>query len=129
VSVHDRPSGATSVESRALAGLQGLCHAAAMASLRVATWNIAGARREQTNQVDLDAVVAGVRALGVGLLAVQEVDPDRSRRIVWMIKRMIKQSRQLDGSMGMKHEILNLVVDPHEVIRVTRALTPFPWTH
>ena len=45
-----------------------------MASLRVATWNIAGARREQTNQVDLDAVVAGVRALGVDLLAVQEVD-------------------------------------------------------
>jgi len=44
-----------------------------MASLRVATWNIAGARREQTNQVDLDAVVAGVRALGVDLLAVQEV--------------------------------------------------------
>jgi hypothetical protein len=41
---------------------------------RVGTWNIAGARREQTNQVDLDAVVAGVRALGVDLLAVQEVD-------------------------------------------------------
>jgi endonuclease/exonuclease/phosphatase family metal-dependent hydrolase len=37
-------------------------------------WNIAGARREQTNQVDLDAVVAAVRALGVDLLAVQEVD-------------------------------------------------------
>ena len=45
-----------------------------MASLRVATWNIAGARREQTNQVNLDTVVAGVRALGVDLLAVQEVD-------------------------------------------------------
>ena len=45
-----------------------------MPSLRVGTWNIAGARREQTNQVDLDAVVAGVRALGVDLLAVQEVD-------------------------------------------------------
>jgi hypothetical protein len=41
----------------------------AMASLRVATWNIAGARREGTDQVDLDAVVAGVRALGVDLLA------------------------------------------------------------
>jgi hypothetical protein len=40
-----------------------------MPSLRVGTWNIAGARREQTNQVDLDAVVAGVRALGVDLLA------------------------------------------------------------
>jgi hypothetical protein len=35
-----------------------------MPSLQVGTWNIAGARREQTNQVDLDAVVAGVRALG-----------------------------------------------------------------
>ena len=45
-----------------------------MARLRVGTWNIAGARREQTNQVDLDAVVAGVRALGMDLLAVQEVD-------------------------------------------------------
>jgi endonuclease/exonuclease/phosphatase family metal-dependent hydrolase len=45
-----------------------------MPSLRVGTWNIAGARREQTNQVDLDAVVAGVRTLGVDLLAVQEVD-------------------------------------------------------
>ena len=51
-----------------------------MASLRVATWNIAGARREQTNQVDLDAVVAGVRALGVDLLAVQEVDRTLARR-------------------------------------------------
>ena len=45
-----------------------------MASLRVGTWNIAGARREQTDQVDLDAVVAGVQVLGVDLLAVQEVD-------------------------------------------------------
>ncbi|HWD42149.1 MAG TPA: endonuclease/exonuclease/phosphatase family protein [Actinomycetota bacterium] len=50
-----------------------------MASLRVGTWNIAGARREQTNQVDLDAVVAGVRALGVDLLAVQEVDRHLAR--------------------------------------------------
>jgi endonuclease/exonuclease/phosphatase family metal-dependent hydrolase len=53
---------------------QVLWDAAAMPSLRVGTWNIAGARREQTNQVSLDAVVAGVRALGVDLLAVQEVD-------------------------------------------------------
>jgi hypothetical protein len=79
VSVHDRPSGATSVEFWALAGRQGLGHAAAMASLRVATWNIAGARREPTNQVDLDAVVAGVRALEVDLLAVQEVDRQLAR--------------------------------------------------
>ena len=50
-----------------------------MPSLRVATWNIAGARREQTNQVDLDAVVAGVRALGVDLLAVREVDRQLAR--------------------------------------------------
>jgi endonuclease/exonuclease/phosphatase family metal-dependent hydrolase len=57
-----------------LAKRQVLWDAAAMPSLRVGTWNIAGARREQTNQVDLDAVVAGVRALGVDLLAVQEVD-------------------------------------------------------
>src|SRR5215213_2137930 len=79
VSVHDRPPGAIAVESWALAGRQGLCHAAAMASLCVATWNIAGARREQSNQVDLDAVVAGVRALGVDLLAVQEVDRQLAR--------------------------------------------------
>jgi endonuclease/exonuclease/phosphatase family metal-dependent hydrolase len=58
----------------ALAKRQVLWDAAAMARLRVGTWNIAGARREQTNQVDLDAVVAGVRALGMDLLAVQEVD-------------------------------------------------------
>jgi endonuclease/exonuclease/phosphatase family metal-dependent hydrolase len=45
-----------------------------MPSLRIATWNIAGARQEGTGQVDLDAVVAGVRALAVDLLAVQEVD-------------------------------------------------------
>jgi hypothetical protein len=64
VSVHDQPPGATSVESWALAGRHGLCHAAAMARLRVGTWNIAGARREPTNQVDLDAVMAGIRALG-----------------------------------------------------------------
>jgi endonuclease/exonuclease/phosphatase family metal-dependent hydrolase len=50
-----------------------------MARLRVGTWNIAGARREGTNQVDLDAVVAGVRALGVDLLAVQEVDRQQAR--------------------------------------------------
>jgi endonuclease/exonuclease/phosphatase family metal-dependent hydrolase len=54
-----------------------------MPSLRVGTWNIAGAR-EQTNQVDLEAVVAGVRALGVDLLAVQEVD------------RMLARSGRLD---------------------------------
>jgi endonuclease/exonuclease/phosphatase family metal-dependent hydrolase len=79
VSVHDRPSEATTVESWALAGRHGLCHAAAMPSLRIATWNIAGARREGTNQVDLDAVAAGVRALGVDLLAVQEVDRQLAR--------------------------------------------------
>jgi endonuclease/exonuclease/phosphatase family metal-dependent hydrolase len=50
-----------------------------MPSLRVGTWNIAGARREGTNRVDLDAVVAGVRALGVDLLAVQEVDRQLAR--------------------------------------------------
>ena len=50
-----------------------------MARLRVGTWNIAGARREPTNQVDLDAVVAGIRALGVELLAVQEVDRHLAR--------------------------------------------------
>jgi hypothetical protein len=41
--------------------------AAAMPSLRVGTWNIAGARREGTNQVDLDAVAAGIQALNVDL--------------------------------------------------------------
>ena len=50
-----------------------------MPSLRLGTWNIAGARRERTDQVNLDAVVAGVRALNVDLLAVQEVDRDLAR--------------------------------------------------
>jgi endonuclease/exonuclease/phosphatase family metal-dependent hydrolase len=45
-----------------------------MPSLRVATWNIAGARREGTATADLAAVAAGVRALGADLLALQEVD-------------------------------------------------------
>jgi hypothetical protein len=49
----------------ALAGRQ--LDAAAMPSLRVGTWNIAGARREGTNQVDLDAVAAGIQALNVDL--------------------------------------------------------------
>jgi endonuclease/exonuclease/phosphatase family metal-dependent hydrolase len=62
-----------------LAGLQPLCDAAAMPSLRVASWNIAGARRERTDQVDLDAVVAGVRTLAADLLAVQEVDRQLAR--------------------------------------------------
>lgn len=50
-----------------------------MPQLRVATWNIAGARREGSGQVDLDAVVAGVRALGADLLALQEVDRQLAR--------------------------------------------------
>jgi endonuclease/exonuclease/phosphatase family metal-dependent hydrolase len=45
-----------------------------MASLRVATWNIAGSRREGTSDVDLAAVLAGIRALDADVLAVQEVD-------------------------------------------------------
>ena len=45
-----------------------------MARLRVATWNIAGARRERSTTLDLEAVLAGVRSLGVDLLALQEVD-------------------------------------------------------
>ena len=51
----------------ALAGRRVLWDAAAMPSLRVGTWNIAGARREGTNQVDLDAVAAGIQALNVDL--------------------------------------------------------------
>jgi endonuclease/exonuclease/phosphatase family metal-dependent hydrolase len=45
-----------------------------MVRVRVATWNIAGARRERSNALDLEAVLAGARSLGVDLLAVQEVD-------------------------------------------------------
>jgi endonuclease/exonuclease/phosphatase family metal-dependent hydrolase len=45
-----------------------------MARLRVATWNIAGARRERSTTLDLEAVLAGVRSLGADVLAVQEVD-------------------------------------------------------
>ena len=50
-----------------------------MSSLRVATWNIAGARREATAEVHLDAVLATVRALGADLLALQEVDRGLAR--------------------------------------------------
>jgi endonuclease/exonuclease/phosphatase family metal-dependent hydrolase len=50
-----------------------------MTSLRVATWNIAGARREATGVVDLAAVLAAVQALDADLLAVQEVDRELAR--------------------------------------------------
>jgi endonuclease/exonuclease/phosphatase family metal-dependent hydrolase len=50
-----------------------------MPSLRVLTWNIAGARREGTAEVRLDAVLAAVRAHGADLLAVQEVDRELAR--------------------------------------------------
>jgi endonuclease/exonuclease/phosphatase family metal-dependent hydrolase len=50
-----------------------------MPSLRVATWNIAGARREGTAEVHLDAVLTTVRALGADLLALQEVDRELAR--------------------------------------------------
>jgi endonuclease/exonuclease/phosphatase family metal-dependent hydrolase len=47
--------------------------------LRVATWNIAGGRREGTTLVDLPAVLTSVRALEADLLAVQEVDRQLAR--------------------------------------------------
>jgi endonuclease/exonuclease/phosphatase family metal-dependent hydrolase len=50
-----------------------------MANLRVATWNIAGSRREGTSAVDLAAMVSAVRALEADLLAVQEVDRQLTR--------------------------------------------------
>jgi endonuclease/exonuclease/phosphatase family metal-dependent hydrolase len=50
-----------------------------MTNLRVATWNIAGSRREGTSDVDLAAVLAGVRALDTDVLAVQEVDRQLAR--------------------------------------------------
>jgi endonuclease/exonuclease/phosphatase family metal-dependent hydrolase len=50
-----------------------------MTNLRVATWNIAGSRREETSVVDLAAVLAAVRALDADLLAVQEVDRQLAR--------------------------------------------------
>jgi endonuclease/exonuclease/phosphatase family metal-dependent hydrolase len=50
-----------------------------MPTFRVATWNIAAARREGNGPVDLAAVLTGARALGVDLLAVQEVDRELAR--------------------------------------------------
>jgi endonuclease/exonuclease/phosphatase family metal-dependent hydrolase len=50
-----------------------------MTSFRVATWNIAGSRREGTGPVDLAAALAMVRALDADVLAVQEVDRHLSR--------------------------------------------------
>ena len=49
-----------------------------------------------------------------------------------MIKRMIKRLGRcltIEAPRRPGHKILDLLVDPHEVMRVTRALTPFPWTH
>ena len=63
LSVCHRHLAATTMFFLELVGLLALCHAAAMASPRVATWNIAGARREGTDQVDLDAVVGRPRLL------------------------------------------------------------------
>jgi len=43
------------------------------------------------------------------------VDPDgtrRTRRIVWMTKRMIKQARQLDERVRVEHKISDLVLCP-----------------
>ena len=45
-----------------------------MPSLRLATWNIAGARRDGSGPVDLAAVVAGVKAFGADVVAIQEAD-------------------------------------------------------
>jgi endonuclease/exonuclease/phosphatase family metal-dependent hydrolase len=45
-----------------------------MARFRVATWNIAGARSEGSDALDLEAVLAAARSFGVDLLALQEVD-------------------------------------------------------
>jgi endonuclease/exonuclease/phosphatase family metal-dependent hydrolase len=50
-----------------------------MVSLRVATWNIAGARRESSGQVDLAAVLAGVQVLGADVVTLQEVDRELAR--------------------------------------------------
>jgi hypothetical protein len=73
---------------------------------------------------------------GSGLLTLDassvQTAPEGSSRIVWMIKRMIKRLGRclaIEAPRRPGHKILNLVVDPHEVMRVTRALTPFPWTY
>jgi len=64
-----------------------------MASLRVATWNIAGGCREGTSVVDLAAVLAGIRALDADLLAVQEVDRQLARSDRADQPRAIAQAR------------------------------------
>ena len=50
-----------------------------MSNLCVATWNITGGRREGTGELDLAAVLAGARALGADVLALQEVDRELHR--------------------------------------------------
>jgi endonuclease/exonuclease/phosphatase family metal-dependent hydrolase len=47
--------------------------------LRVATWNVAGARLGGGGPVDLAAAVAGVRALDADVIALQEVDRELAR--------------------------------------------------
>jgi hypothetical protein len=85
-----------------------------MPSLRVATWNIAGARREQTHQVDLLAVQEVDRTLARRGRADQPAviarrwvptgtGPNGSRRIVWMIMGHPMQNRggkASDSAMG-----------------------------
>jgi hypothetical protein len=76
---NDQPGSPAWTTLTLLAGLASLWDATAMASLRVATWNIAGGRREGSSMVDLAAVLAGVRAVDADLLAVQEVDRQLAR--------------------------------------------------
>jgi hypothetical protein len=55
---------------------------------------------------------------GSGLLRLDassiQTAPDRSRRIVWMIKWMIKRGRQLDEPGRVEHKIWRLVLYPQD---------------
>jgi FAD/FMN-containing dehydrogenase len=50
----------------------------------------------------------------------------RGVRVDQASRSLPRHSRRHVGA-GLR--ILNLVADPHRVLRVTRALAPFPWTH
>jgi hypothetical protein len=109
-------------------------------SSRPLTWGVVRAARDSNPNRQIRSLVLCVDLVGssriwpahVGCL----VGPDGSRRILsdrlddqtddqapWSLPRHSRRH------VGPGHKILNLVVDPHEVMRVTRALTPFPWTH
>jgi hypothetical protein len=79
-------------------------------SSRPLTWGVVRAARDSNPNRQIRSLV----------LCVDDQTDDQAP---WSLPRHSRRH------VGPGHKTLNLVVDPHEVTRVTRALTPFPWTH